>query len=316
MTEALQVLITARQLQSRIDAYADVFRTHCIHIEMPEVIQALSEQRMKALASECDGMIVGDDVVSASVLEAAPRLRVVSKWGVGIDNIDVDAAARLGIRVRNTPDVFGAEVADVVIGYLIMLTRHLHTTDLDVRGGSWPKLRGRSLAGKCLGVVGLGSIGRAVAVRARAMEMKVIGTDPDAQNSAKAEGLGVGILSLERLLAQADVVSLNCPLTESSRHLINRATLSLLKPGAFLINTARGPLVDEAALSVALGSGRLAGAALDVFEEEPLPLSSPLRAHPNAILGSHNASNTEEAVQRVNERAVENLLRGLKEISR
>jgi D-3-phosphoglycerate dehydrogenase len=232
---------------------------------------------------------------------------------VGIDNVDLEAARELGIEVRNTPAVFANEVADVAIGYMLMLARHLHEIDAGVRGGSWPKPQGVSMAGRTLGVIGLGAIGRAVARRGLAMEMTVIGIDPTPAAEAAAVEMGCHLVGLDEVFEQADVVSLNLPMSPSNRHLVNAERLGRMKPGSFLVNTARGPLVDEEALLAALRSGRIAGAALDVFEEEPLPATSPLRELPNVILGSHNASNTAEAVSRVNRMAIDNALAVLAE---
>ena len=245
------------------------------------------------------------------MLEHATRLRIVSKWGVGVDNIDLEAAAELGIRVTNTPGTFGDEVADVVIGYLVLLARQLHRTDAGTRAGHWPKIQGFSLAGRTLGIVGLGSIGQAVARRAVAMGMTVLGSDVSDAQADRARSLGVEVVALDDLQRRSDIVTLCCPLTADNRHLFDAAAFARMKPGSYLINTARGPLVDEEAIIDALQAGHLAGAALDVFEEEPLPASSPLRGLDSVILGAHNASNTSDAVLRVNEIAMVNLLDGL-----
>jgi phosphoglycerate dehydrogenase-like enzyme len=309
----LRVLVTCPPMQRTAHDWLDEFSSRGIEVELPAVVQQLTREELKGLLPAFDGMIAGDDPLDREVLTVAPRLRVISRWGVGMDNVDIDAARDLGIRVTNTPAVFADEVADVVLGYLLMLSRRLHLIDQGVRTGSWPKLEGISLRDRTLGIVGLGAIGREVARRGISVGMRVVGYDANPHAQAIAGENGVEALEFEALLALADVVSLNCPLTESNRHMISSAALASMRPGAFLINTARGPLVDETALSKALASGRLGGAALDVFEEEPLPSSSPLRAYENVILGAHNASNTAEAVKRTNERAIANLLEALAE---
>lgn len=263
------------------------------------------------LLPDMDGIIVGDDPLTAQVISKAGRLRIISKWGVGIDNIDLQAAAEHGVQVTNTPGMFGDEVADVVIGYLIILARRLDRIDAGVRSGQWPKIEGVSLAGRTLGVVGLGAIGQAVAVRGKAMGMVVIGSEVVEANAAAAERLGVSIVERGALIGTADMISLNCPLTLENRHMLDASAFATLKRGAWIINTARGPLIDEAALVAALRSGQVGAAALDVFEVEPLPADSRLREFENVVLGSHNASNTAEAVARTSARAIENLLRGL-----
>jgi D-3-phosphoglycerate dehydrogenase len=261
-------------------------------------------------------MVAGDDHLTRTVLERAERLRVISKWGVGTDAIDLAAASELGIRVTNTPGMFGDEVADVAIGFLILLARRLHQTDRAVRAGEWAKPEGVSLAGRTMGVIGLGDIGRAVARRALAMGMRTIGAEVDPTNRDRAESLGVEVVQRDQLLAESDVVSLNVPLTPETRHLLNAETLGRMKRGAWIINTARGGLIDEPALVDALRNGQIGAAGLDVFEVEPLPPESPLRAFDQLVLGSHNGSNTLEAGYRTSERAIDNLIRGLDEVTR
>jgi D-3-phosphoglycerate dehydrogenase len=243
----------------------------------------------------------------------ADRLRAISKWGVGIDNIDLEAARSRGIRVTNTPAAFGDEVADVVIGYLVLLARNLHRIDKQVREGEWAKPEGVSLAGRTIGIVGLGDIGMAVARRTLAMGMSVLGSELDGKRRDRAAGLGVEVVDLDRLLASVEVLSLNCPLTPATYHMIDSAAIGRMKPGTWIINTARGGLIDEGALVVALADGRVGAAALDVFETEPLPSDSPLRGMAHVILGSHNSSNTREAVERTSARAIENLVAALQE---
>jgi len=280
-----------------------------IAVEIPPVTQHVARADLERLLPQCDGIIAGDEPLDRALLTTAvPRLRVISRWGVGIDNVDLVAARELGIEVRNTPAVFADEVADMAIGYLIMLARQLHVIDAGVRAGGWPKPQGRSLAGKTLAIVGLGSIGRAAARRGIAMGMHVIGSDPMPASEAAAVELGVEIVGLDALFERADVLSLHCPLTPDTRHLVTGERLARMPRGALVVNTARGPVIDEPQLIAALESGQVGGAALDVFEDEPLPADSPLRGFPNVILGSHNASNTAEAVSRVNRLAIENLL--------
>ena len=305
----LRVVVTCPPMQRTAEDWLPSLTDRGIAVEIPPVTQHVSREDLERLLPQSDGIIAGDERLDRALLErAASRLRVISRWGVGIDNVDLEAARELGIEVRNTPAVFADEVADVAIGYMIMLARRLHDIDAGVRAGEWPKPQGVSLAGRTLGVVGLGSIGRGVAQRGLAMGMTVVGIDPMPAAEAAAAELGVRLLGLDEVFAEADVVSLNLPMSPENRHLANEARLGSMKPGSFLVNTARGPLVDEDALVKALQSGRLAGAALDVFETEPLPAGSALRTMPNVILGSHNASNTLEAVRRVNRLAIDNLL--------
>lgn len=307
----MKVLITCRQMQVSLPEHQAAFDAHGIELVVPPVVQQLSENELKDLISDADGIIAGDDPLTAEVIDAAPKLRVISKWGVGTDGIDKNAAAKRGVVVTNTPDVFGEEVADVVIGYLVLLARRLHEIDRDVRAGGWFKPAGFTLAEKTFGIVGLGSIGRAVGRRAVAARMSVIGADPDRDAAQKAAVEGIEVRTLDDVLADCDVLSINCPLVSETYHLLDAEALSRTRPGIYIINTARGPIIDEAALVSALETGQVAGAALDVFEEEPLPSHSPLRRFDQLIFGSHNGSNTAEAVRRVSAMAVENLLTNL-----
>ncbi len=253
------------------------------------------------------GILAGDDELNRSVLTAAKQLRVISKWGIGIDAIDLTAANEMGIKVLNTPGVFADELADYAMGYLHMLARRQHEVDRHVREGAWHKVTGTSLAGKIIGIVGMGSSGRALARRAAAASMKVLAHDVVEVPSDPA----YEVVSLPGLFRRSDVVSLHLPATEETRHLIDSDAIGRMKRGVWLINTSRGALVDETALVQALQDGHVGGAALDVFEQEPISGENPLLKLENVILGSHNGSNTLEAVARTTERAVTNLIEGL-----
>lgn len=306
-----KVLITCTQLQQTIDLYKSHFIEHEIEFEMPHVTQKLNESDLLEIINQFDGVIAGDDEFTARVLEKGKRLKVIAKWGVGIDGIDMEAAKRLGIHVYNTPNVFNDEVADIVIGYIILLARQLHKIDQSVHEGKWLKIQGISLAGKTLGIIGMGSIGRAVARRAAASGMNLIGYDVAPIDNTFIKETGIQMRILDELLQNSDFITLNCNLTSSNCSMIGQREFALMKTGAFIINTARGPLINEEALVQALRDGKVAGAALDVFKEEPLLLDSPLRDFNNCIFGSHNSSNTCEAVIRTNELAIHNLLEGL-----
>ena len=310
------IIISCVQLQRTLDEHRARLDARGAVLIVPPVNQQLTEPELIELIPGVDGIVAGDDHLTRAVLERADRLRIVSKWGVGTDAIDHAAAAELGIRVTNTPGMFGDEVADVVIGYLILLARHLHRTDSAVRGGNWYKPEGVSLGGRTLGIVGLGHIGQAVARRGLAMGMRIVGSEVAAANAAAAASLGVEVVDLDTVLASSDAISLNSPLTPETRHLLDADRLARMRRGAWVINTGRGGLIDEPALIDALHSGQVGAAALDVFEVEPLPIDSPLRELDQVILGSHNSSNTLEAGRRTSERAIDNLIRGLDEVRR
>lgn len=305
-----RVLISCAHLQRHVADYADVFARHGIEVEAPVVVQQLSEQELLGIIDGFDGVIAGDDEFSAAVLERAKSLKVLVKWGIGVDGIDLAAAKRLGIPVHNTPGVFGDEVADVAIGYMIMLTRQLHKLDRAVRHGQWPKIQGTSLSGKTIGIIGVGDIGQAICRRATALGMRIIGYDV-ADIPQSVIDSGVGMVEFAELIRSADIISLSCALSATNRHMISEQEFKNMRDGAYLVNVSRGSLIDEDALVEALKSGKLAGAALDVFEVEPLPMQSPLLAFDNCIFGTHNSSNTLEAVQRVNDKTVQVLIDGL-----
>lgn len=308
----LQVLVSCRQMQSCFDEFRSAFESSGIEPHLPTIPgQQLSAPELTAVIADYHGVIAGDDHFTRPVLETARNLRVISKWGVGLDAIDQVSARELGIAVVNTPNMFDDEVADVSIGYLIMLARKLHRIDAAVRAGEWPKIEGRSLGGLTLGVVGLGGIGLATARRAIAMSMTVIGSDPSPQAASAAGTIGVEVVGFDDLVRASDALVFNCPLTDETRGMLNAQALSRARPGLLVVNTARGAIVNEAALVTALQSGRVAGAALDVFEHEPLPAGSPLLSMDQVILGSHNASNTRQAVLRTSAQAVDNLFRHL-----
>jgi D-3-phosphoglycerate dehydrogenase / 2-oxoglutarate reductase len=306
-----RILITCPQMQAYADEYAERFKALELEADVPPVVQHLREDELLDIIDRYEGVIAGDDQFTERVITAASRLRVISKWGVGIDNIDLEAARARGIQVTNTPGAFADEVADVVVGYLVLLARQLHRIDAGVRAGQWPKIEGTSLAGKRLAIIGLGAIGTAVALRTTAMGMVVTGFEVSADRRAVVQSLGVDLGDLEDVLGAADFVTLNCPLTSENRHMLSDEQFNAMRRGVFVVNTARGPLIDEAALVRALESGQVAGAALDVFEDEPLAASSPLRRFESVILGAHNSSNTAEAARRVNDLAVRNLLDAL-----
>jgi D-3-phosphoglycerate dehydrogenase len=307
-----RALIACRQMQDCFDLFASRLEALGIECVLPTVVQQLDEPELLTMIGEFDGMIAGDDHLTAAVLAQATRLKIVSKWGIGTDAIDLEAAARLGIRITNTPAVFGDDVADVAAGYLVLLARRLHLIDRSVRDGGWLKHRGTRLAERTLGIYGLGSIGRAVARRGHGFGMRVIGYDVAPASRTLAADAGIETVSEpHELFAGSDFLVLCAPATPETDHIVRAESLALMRVGSFLVNVSRGSLVDETALADALRAGQLAGAALDVFESEPLPTASRLRAFEGCVFGSHNASNTQEGVLRASELAVQNLIDGL-----
>jgi D-3-phosphoglycerate dehydrogenase len=258
------------------------------------------------------GMIAGDDPLSRRVIESTDSLKVIIRWGIGMDSVDHEAARDNNVFVTNTPAVFGDEVADSAFGYVLLLARGHHSVDSTVRAGGWPKHEGITLAEQTLGVIGFGSIGRAICRRGLGFGMTVVAYDPYADASVAAE-MGAALVEFDELLARSRFAVLASPLTEQTYHLIDASALSKMRADAFIVNVGRGPLIDEPALVAALADGRIAGAGLDVFEVEPLPSDSPLRGFPNVVLGAHNGSNTRQGVARASAQAVDRLLAALGE---
>ena len=307
------IMVSAPYMQPVVDEYRSVFAQNDITVFVPPVSERLSEEELLGLMDGVDGVICGDDRFTERVLRAAtPRLKVISKWGTGLDSIDSEAAARLSVLVFNTPDAFTHPVADSVLGYVLAFARQIPWLDRDIRGGVWSKRHGFELRERTMGMIGVGNIGRAVARRAVAFGMAVLGNDVVDPPAEFLGETGLEMASKDDLLRRADFVSLSCDLNPTSLHIVAGRELALMKPTAVLINAARGPLVDEPALVAALESGSIAGAALDVFEVEPLPGDSPLRKLDNVLLAPHNANSSPEAWRLVHESTIRNLIAGLR----
>ncbi len=306
------VLFTAPYMIPVLERFKPVFEKHGIKLIVPEVRERLEESELLRYAGQFDGSICGDDRYSERVLNAcAPRLKVLSKWGTGVDSIDAGVCSRLNIKLYRTPNAFTTPVADTVMGYILAFARRQPWMDKEMKAGAWKKLAGRALNECRLGVIGVGNIGKAVTRRAGAFGMRVFGNDIVEIDKAFIAECGIEMTNIDYLLSNSDFVSLNCDLNPTSRHLINARTLARINPDAILINTARGAIVDEPALVGALQAGRLAGAALDVFEFEPLPPNSDLLKMDNVLLAPHNSNSSPAAWERVHWNTIKNLLEGL-----
>jgi glyoxylate reductase len=249
--------------------------------------------------------------VDEVILQKAPRVRVISNMAVGIDNIDVKACTRRGIPVGNTPGVLTEATADLTMALMLSIARHLPQASLDARQGRWKTWSpagwlGMELNGSILGIIGMGKIGNAVARRAQGFGMKIIFTDPE-----KKEVAGALQVPLDELLHKSDIISLHAPLTPDTRGMINKTTLSMMKPTCILVNAARGPLVDTNAITISLETHQITAAALDVTNPEPLPPTHPLYALPNCLIVPHIGSATQQTRRKMAELACENLIAGL-----
>ena len=306
------VLFTAPYMIPFINRFKPVFDKYGLELIVPDVQERMEEADLLQYAGQFDGAICGDDRYTLRVIEAClPRLKVISKWGTGIDSIDAEACSRYGIKLGRTLNAFTTPVADTVLGYLLAFARRHLSMDRAMKSGEWEKIPGKALSECTLGIVGVGNIGKAVTRRARAFGMKVLGADIVDIDHVFINETGILLTTLSSLLSESDFVSINCDLNPTSHHLMNAKTFALMKPTAVLINTARGPIVHEEALIEALQANRLAGAALDVFEVEPLPHDSPLMKMDNVMLAPHNSNSSPAAWERVHWNTIRNLLDGL-----
>ena len=306
------ILLTAPYMIPFVDRFKPVFAHYNIDLIVPEVKERMEEADLLNYVGQFDGAICGDDRYTERVISAcAPRLKVISKWGTGIDSIDAAACARYEIKIGRTLNAFTLPVADSVFGYLLAFARRQPWMDKEMKQGKWEKIPGRSLSECTLGVIGVGHIGKAVTRRARAFGVQVFGCDVVEVDPLFTQETGIEMTHLPSLLSRSDFVSIHCDLNPTSYHLMNAEAFALMKPNAVLINTARGPIVDEKALIQALQNGQIAGAALDVFEHEPLPLDSPLLQMDNVMLAPHNSNSSPGAWERVHWNTIKNLVEGL-----
>ncbi len=302
----MKVLITCPPMLRRVEEFRHIFTEKGLELVTPNVVQVLTEEQLIELVPTVDAWIIGDDPATRKVFEAgkAGKLKVAVKWGVGVDNVDFAACKDLGIPISNTPQMFGGEVADLGMAYLLGLARESYLIDREVRKGNWIKPSGMSVAGKTVAVIGLGDIGRSTIKRLSGFDVIIHAYDPFAACTAEEVGAHA-ILSFPERIAEADFVVLTCALTPSSKHMINQASIALMKDGVRIVNVARGPLINEADLVAALQSGKVHSAALDVFEVEPLLPDNPLRQFEQCIFGTHNGSNTIEGVRRASYKAID-----------
>jgi len=308
----MKVLVTCPPMLGMIDEFRPVFEEKGIELDAPEIVQVMSEDELIKIMPQYDGWIIGDDPATRNVFASgkAGNLKAAVKWGIGVDNVDFKAAKEFGIDIINTPDMFGDEVADTAVAYLISLARSLFWIDRSVREGGWPKPKGTSLKGKTVGLIGYGDIGRSTARRLLVSEMNIIAYDPAFQLNETDDG--VCSSAWPNRLDECDFLVFTCSLNDMNHHMLNRTTLDACKDGVYVINVARGPLINEQDLINALISGKVTAAALDVMEIEPLPMGSPLRGFEQCIFGSHNASNTIDAVRAASAEAMSILFKYLK----
>ncbi len=310
----MKVLITTSSFGKKDLEPLELLERAGLTVTLNPYKRTLSEEEIKTLLLEVapTGLIAGVEPLTSAVLESAKSLKAISRCGAGLDSVDLDAAARFNISVNNTPDAPTQAVAELTLGLILDLLRQVSLSDRQLRAGDWKKKMGRLLAGKTVGVIGLGRIGRRVAMLLKAFDCQVIACDLCPDNEW-ADAEGVVFLDKEALLGQADIVTLHLPCADKNNPLIGAREIEIMKPHSYLINAARGGLVDEEALLIALQEGRLAGAALDTFMIEPY--EGPLMELDNVVLSPHVGSYAVEARVQMETEAVENLLAGLELVS-
>lgn len=308
-----RVLVSAPYFLPEIERFRDYFAENGLEPVIVPVEERLEEDQLLSFVGDVDAVLCGDDRFTARVMDAAPRLKVIAKWGTGIDSIDFVAAAERGIRVCRTPNAFTHPVADTVLGYILCFARNLPFMDKAMKRGEWKKIPGRAMNESTIGVIGVGAIGVAVLERAAPFGAKLLGYDVRKIDDEIISSTGVRMTGLEDLLAQSDYVSINCDLTDTSFHLLNDDAFALMQRHAVVVNAARGPVIDEKALVRALEAGSIGGAAMDVFEDEPLPPTSPLRQMENVLIAPHNSNSSRTAWERVHYSTLDQLVGVLRE---
>lgn len=306
----MKVLISTASFAEHDRAPLDLLKSSGFEIILNPYKRKLKPEEVMELARDCEGIIAGVEQLTEEVFKKLPKLRAVSRCGVGTDNVDLEAARKRGIRINSTPNAPTQSVAELTVALILNLLRQVSLLDRRVHGGTWSREMGRLLSGKTIGIVGLGRIGKRVAELLRPFGVKILASEPK-PDKKWAEENKISLTSLEELLRESDVVTLHIPYSEKNLNLINAEKIKIMKRGAILINTSRGGLVDEGALYQALLSGHLSGAALDVMEVEPY--QGPLKDLDSVILTPHIGSYALEARVQMEMEAAKNLISMLKE---
>lgn len=304
-----RILVTSPPMIGAIGRYTEQLSAANFEVTCPQTTQTLPRDELMSMIDTFDGWIVGDDRVDRQLLYRgkAGKLRAAVKWGIGVDNIDFAAAKSASVSIRNTPDMFGDEIADLAMHYVVGLARETFRVHQGVRDGGWPKPAGLSLAGRTAAVVGYGSVGQALVERLVAAKMNVqVYTRTESRFDRSEDN--VCLVRWPDKIDRAEFVVLCCPLTDSTRHILGREYFDSCFSGVRIVNVARGAVIDTSSLCGALRRGSVHSAALDVFEQEPLPENSSLREFEQVVFGSHNASNTVDAVDRTSSRAIDLLV--------
>lgn len=303
----MKILVTPTSLQpGKGSAALDVLKEFCDDLVFNPTGRPLTEDELIPLLADCDGYVAGLDFITKKVIDACPKLKVISRYGVGYDRVDVKAAKEAGVVVTNTPGVNAEAVGELAFALILSVARKIPYLNEDTRAGGWMRSTGFECFGKKICVLGLGSIGRVVARCAKGFGMEVLAYDPYIDEDYCREQ-GIAVKTFEEGIREADVISLHLPLMDSTRHIIDREAIAKMKDGVVIINTSRGGIIDEAAACEALKSGKLGGLGLDAFEEEP-PKNSPLFAFDNVVVTPHTGAHTKEATANMANASVKNVM--------
>ncbi|MBA7600736.1 Hydroxypyruvate reductase [subsurface metagenome] len=302
----MKILITPRSFASFSDKPLKMLTKRDYKIKRNNTGRPYKKEEMLKLIKDVDGIIIGIDELCAEIIEEANALKVISKYGIGLDNIDINMATNKKIIVTSTPTANVDAVADLAFGLILSLARRIPEADKKTKSGKWEKIIGKSVWEKTLGVIGLGKIGRQVVKRAKGFEMNILAFDI-VKDKKFVQKYGIKYVNLEKLLRKSDYITIHIPLNDATRNMISYEELEKMKKDAFLINTSRGGIVDEEALYDALRNNKLRGAALDVYNNEPLR-ESPLKELDNVIMTPHIGAYTEEAIENMSIQAAKNLI--------
>ena len=308
MNRKWKILVSAPYMQKELYRFINIFEKFNLEITVPNVEERMEECELLNIIDKFDGVICGDDRFTEAVYKKAVKLKVISKWGTGIDSIDQTLNKKYGIIICNTPDAFSHPVSDTVLALILEFSRNISRSDQVMKNGDWTKITGKTLSEQTLGIIGLGNVGTQVAKRASAFNMNIIVNDIRTVPSVICEQYNIKLVSKDELYKSSDFISINCDLNDSSYHLLSLNEFKKMKKKPIIINTARGPIINEKDLIEALNKNFIRGAGLDVFEFEPLPNDSPLRKMDNVRLSSHNSNSSPKYWDKVHINTINNLL--------
>lgn len=312
MKKNKKILISSFHMCKELHNYSYLLKKNNISYDTIIRNPVVKEKQLLKIISKYDGLICSDDEVTKKVLKKASRLKVISKWGTGIDSIDKKYALKKKIKIFNSPDAFSKSVSQLVWGMIINLTRNIFETQSEIRKDRWTKFSGILLENKYLGIIGLGSVGQQIIKTGKGFGMNVLGNDIKSINKSVIKKLKIKKVSKKNLLNKSDIVVLCVDLNKTSNKLINYKEFKLMKKNSIIINISRGPVINEKSLIKALKKGQIKSAGIDVFEKEPPNKNNPLLKMKNCLVSSHNAFNTVEQVNKVHKNTILNLIKGLK----